>query len=120
MYPYFDDLYPAKPQTEETAPYPQIYPPASGRQDSAILEIYPAMGKPSLKPITQASLSYPLSAFEICQSGHIMEATATDIDFADPPVKSEAATQNRHSLSGGKPAGTVDPSSAYPIFNLCL
>ncbi|KAJ3937223.1 MAG: hypothetical protein NXY57DRAFT_929947 [Lentinula lateritia] len=101
VYPYFDDLYPAKPQTEETAPYPQIYPPASGRQDSAILEIYPAMGKPSLKPITQASLSYPLSAFEIY-----------------PPVKSEAATQNRHSLSGGKPAGTVDPSSAYPIFNL--
>ncbi|KAJ3908498.1 hypothetical protein F5879DRAFT_328599 [Lentinula edodes] len=101
VYPYFDDLYPAKPQTEETVPYPQIYPPTSGRQDSAIIEIYPAMGKPFLKPITRSSLSYPLSAFDIY-----------------PPVQSEAATQNWHSLSEGKPAGTVDPSSAYPIFDL--
>ncbi|GAW05370.1 salivary gland secretion 1 [Lentinula edodes] len=101
VYPYFDDLYPAKPQTEETVPYPQIYPPTSGRQDSAIIEIYPAMGKPFLKPITRSSLSYPLSAFDIY-----------------PPVQSEAATQNWHSLSESKPAGTVNPSSAYPIFDL--
>ncbi|KAJ3815505.1 hypothetical protein F5876DRAFT_72009 [Lentinula aff. lateritia] len=112
VYPYFDDLYPAQPQTEETLPYPQIYPPTSGCQDAAMLEIYPAMEKSSLKPIARSLL------FEICQSGDILEATATDIDFADPPVQSEAVTQNWHSFSGGKPAGTVGPTSAYPIFDL--